>query len=429
MQGHLTQRHPAIGVALGIAWFAALVVGLIGVGQRLLTGHELANYSSAIPWGLWVSAYVYLVGLSAGAFLISSLIFVFGFRRLEPIGKLALFTALVSLVAALLTIWFDLGHMERFYRVFTNGNPVSMMAWMVWMYTAYFVLLLFELWFAMRGDLVDVAPESTLRGRIAALLLGRFGDAFGRRSAATMADSTYDRTADMRMVRTLGAIGVPLAIAFHGGVGALFGVVGAREFWNAPLFPLLFIVGALLSGGGLLTFIVAFFWPDRGSEEHREMVISLGRITLGLLLVYLIMVWAEYSITFYADIPAASRPLYQVLGGPYPWVFWVFQIGLGALVPIALMVARPRSVPWVGIATFLIAACFLATRLNIVIPGLVEPQLAGLDTAYQEARLSYDYFPSPMEWQVFLFVGTVGVGLFFAGFWTLPLVGGKKEAS
>ncbi|KKL73517.1 hypothetical protein LCGC14_2074110 [marine sediment metagenome] len=233
----------------------------------------------------------------------------------------------------------------------------------------------------------------------------------------------------MRVVRILGAIGIPLAIAFHGGVGALFGVVGARHFWNAPLVPLLFIVGALVSGGGLLTFISAFFLPNRGSKEHRDMVTFLGQITLGLLAVYLIMVWAEYSITFYADIPAASEPIYQVLGGPYPWVFWVFQIGLGAVVPIAMMTLRPRSVTWVGIATFLIAATFLATRLNIVIPGLIEPQLVGLDTAYVESRLSYDYFPSLMEWLVLIFVGAVATGLFYAGFRFLPLISRDKEVS
>jgi molybdopterin-containing oxidoreductase family membrane subunit len=233
----------------------------------------------------------------------------------------------------------------------------------------------------------------------------------------------------MRVVRLLGAIGVPLAIAFHGGVGALFGVVGARGFWNAPLYPLLFIVGALLSGGGLLTFITAFFWPDRGSKEHRGMVTYLGQITLGLLAVYLIMVWAEYSITWYSDIPAASRPLYQVLGGPYPWVFWVFQVGLGAVVPIAMMTVRPNSVPWVGIASFLIAATFLATRLNIVIPGLVEPQLAGLETAYTDSRLSFDYFPSLMEWLVFIFILAFGSGLFYAGFRALPLIDRGKEVA
>ncbi len=428
MQVRSAPTRAAIWIPLGLVWVVALVAGLVGVSQRLLTGHELANYSSSIPWGLWVAAYVYLVGLSAGAFLLSSMIYVFGVKRLEPIGKLALFTALVSLVAALLTIWFDIGHMERFYFVYTRGNPVSMMAWMVWMYTAYFILLLVELWYAMRADLVGLSSEPGLNGRFAALLLGRFKDAVGEGRLAQVSEP-YDRAADMRVVRTLGAIGVPLAIAFHGGVGALFGVVGARAFWNAPLVPLLFIVGALVSGGGLLTFVVAFLWPARGSDEHKDMVGFLGRITLGLLVVYLIMVWAEYSITWYADIPSASRPLYQVLGGPYPWVFWVFQVGLGAIVPIAIMLTRPRSVPWIGVASFLIAATFLATRMNIVIPGLIEPQLRGLDTAYQEARLEFSYFPSVMEWLVLIFVGTFATGLFFAGFRNLPITPRGKEVS
>ncbi len=426
MRVEIPQRNFII--PLGIVWLAALVAGLVGVSQRLLTGHELANYTSSIPWGLWIAAYVYFVGLSAGAFLLSAMIYVFGLRKLEPIGKLALFTALVSLIAALLTIWLDLGHMERFYMVFTRGNPGSMMAWIVWLYTAYFVILSLELWFAIRGDLIEVAGDGTLRGRVASLLLGRIGEALGEGRPLAISEP-YDRTSDMRMLRLLGAIGVPLAIAFHGGVGALFGVVGARHFWNAPLVPLLFIVGALVSGGGLLTFLSAFFLPDRGSDKHRDMVTYLGRITLGLLAIYLIMVWAEYSITFYADIPASSEPIYQVLGGPYPWVFWVFQVGLGAVVPIVMMSMRPRSVLWVGLAGFLIAATFLATRLNIVIPGLIEPQIEGLDTAYVDGRLSFDYFPSLMEWLVLIFVGAFTTGLFYAGFRFLPLINRDKEVS
>lgn len=417
-----------VAIPLGLFWLAAFTAGLVGVGMRLTSGHELASYTSSIPWGLWVAAYVYLVGLSAGSFLLSAMIYVFGFRRLEPIGKLALFTALISLLAALVTIWMDLGHMERFYFVFTRGNSLSMMAWMVWLYTAYTILLSVELWFALRKDLVETATKGGFRGRVASLLLGRFGDALSGRPALALVGS-YDATTDMRMVRLLGAMGVPLAIAFHGGVGALFGVVGARGFWNAAIYPLLFIVGALVSGGGLLTFIAAFLWPKDQSKEHREMVTFLGQITLGLLAVYLIMLWAEYSITWYSNIPSESRPLYQVLGGPYPWVFWVFQVGLGAAVPIFMLTFRPKDVTWVGIASFLVAACFLATRLNIVIPGLIEPQLPGLDTAYTDSRLSYEYFPSAMEWLVFIFTVSFAAGLFMLGFTTLPLITDRKEVS
>jgi molybdopterin-containing oxidoreductase family membrane subunit len=163
--------------------------------------------------------------------------------------------------------------------------------------------------------------------------------------------------------------------------------------------------------------------------DHRGTVQLLGRIVLALLGFYLLLLWAEYSITLYADIPSASQPAYQVLGGPYPWVFWVFQVGFGAAMPIAMMLMRPRSVAWVGAAAFLIASTFLATRLNIVIPGLVEPQLEGLETAYVEGRLAFEYFPSVMEWLVLIFVGAFATGLFYAGFRSLPLVGGRKEVS
>jgi len=380
-------------------------------------GHELADYTSSIPWGLWVALYVNFISVSAGTFLISALVYVFGMESLMRVGKLALFTALISLLTALIFIWFDIGHMQRFWELYTRGNPMSMMAWMVWLYTAYFVLLVVELWFAIRADLVEWARRPGFVGWLAARLT------LGRTDVSAAALAT-----DHNVLRVLGGFGVPLAVAFHGGVGALFGVVGARPFWNAPLYPVMFIVAALASGGALLTAVVAFFWPRRDSAEHRELVNTLAMITLGLLAIYLILLWAEYSITYYADIPASAKPLYQVLGGPYPWVFWVFTVALGAVLPIALFFLNAgRSTALAGLASASIVLGFVGNRLNVVIPGFIEPQLEGLDTAFLESRLSYSYFPSPMEWLVVVFVAALGAGLFYAGYRLLPLVT-EKEA-
>ncbi len=416
MRVEISQRN--LAVPLGILWLAALTVGLVGVAQRLLTGHELSNYTSSIPWGLWIAAYVYFVGLSAGMFLIVALANVFGIRRLVGYTKLALFASLVLLLAGLLTIWFDLGQLTRFYRVYTAGNPSSMMAWMVWGYTAYGALLVATLWLVMRGDLIAWSSEPGLKRRVASLLT------FGRRDVPA---ATSDN--DTGTARALFLIGIPLVAAVIGGSGALFGVVGGRHFWNAPLMPILFITVALTSGAALLTFLVTLLAPEKGSANYRDVVLMLGRIVLGLLAFYLLLLWAEYSITLYADIPSASEPVYQVLGGPYPWVFWVFQVALGAVIPIALLSFWPRSAAWVGLASLMVAGSFLATRLNIVIPGLIEPQLEGLDTAFMDSRLSFDYFPSLMEWLVFIFIGAFATGLFYAGYRLLPLIGRGKEVS
>jgi len=403
--------------ALGVLWTLAFAVGAWAVVQRLLLGHELANYGSYVVWGLWVSAYIYFIGLSAGAFLLSSLIYVFASKELEKIGKLSLLVAVVTLVMALLSIWFDLGHMERFYFIYTRPNFRSMMAWMVWLYTAYFLLLLAETWFALRADLARWSASDGWRRFIANLLL------FGRTSL-TERSQAWDRM----VLRLLGSLGIPLAIAFHGGVGALFGTVVARPYWHTPLYPIMFLTGALVSGGALMTATVAFFWPKQ-DPKYAVMVQRLGQIVLMILLFDLLLEWAEFSIPMWYGVGPEYELLQKVLFGPFWWVFWVLHLLLGSLIPIVLLVTRAKKPFWVGIAGGLIATTFMAVRLNIVVPGLIEPQLRGLEEAYQNPRLLFEYVPSLFEWQVVLFIVSLGFGLFYLGYRLLPLVEPAPDSS
>lgn len=375
----------------------AFILGIHGVWERIVSGHTLASYGSYVTWGLWVAAYIYFIGLSAGAFLLSSLIYVFGLTKLEKIGKLALFVALVTLFMALLSIWFDLGHMERFYYVFTRPNFKSMMAWMVWLYTAYFILILVEMWFAMRQDLARISGTGGLRGRVASILI------FGK----------TDFRDDRKYLKVLGSIGVPLAIAFHGGVGALFGTVMARPYWHTALFPILFLTGALLSGGAFITVISVFIYKDE------EIARILSRIVLGLLLFDLMLEWAEYSIPMWYGIGPEYKLLIFVLFGKFWWVFWIFHILFGAIIPLILLI-KP-NLPKIATAGVLIAVTYMAVRLNIVIPGLIEPQVKGIESAFFDPRLRFEYMPSIFEWQVVLFVVCAGIILFYAGLKFLPI--------
>lgn len=387
------------------------VVGAYGLYDRVANGHVNVSYGTYVPWGLWVGAYIYLVGLSAGAFLLSTLVYVFGIRQLESIGKLALFTAIVTLGVAMFSIWLDLGRPERFYELFTQMNPRSIMGWMIWLYATYFVLLVVELWFALRADLVAASERRGIVGMVTKVLV------LGKRDSSSNAVQR-----DRRVLRVLGAVGVPLAVAFHGGVGALFGVVGARPYWNTGLTPIMFLVGALLSGGALLTFVTLVFGPNPGSPEHRQTVVFLGRIVLGLLLLDVVLEWAEYSTGLYAAIPAVAESMRLVLFGNFWWAFWLVHVGLGVVVPALILILRGRSPIWAGIAGLLIAVTFLSVRLNIVIPGLALPELQGLETAFTGPGLSFNYFPTLSEWLVQIWIVAVGLIAFLIGYRLLPIV-------
>jgi molybdopterin-containing oxidoreductase family membrane subunit len=406
----VTETSRLSKLAIGVAWVALAIFGGLGVLVRFTQGHEPAAYGSYVVWGLWVASYIFFIGLSAGAFLLSSLVYVFGVKQLEPAGKVSLFVAVVTLLMALLTIFFDLGRMWRFYRVFTNPNFGSMMAWMVWLYTAYFLLVLAELWMAMRPDLARQQQAPGLRGAVARAL------------ARSRGPLTPAEEADGRQwLKVLGGFGVPLAVAFHGGVGSLFATISAHPYWGTPLMPILFLTGALVSGGGLLAFVVAAFWPRRDTR-FQTMLGYLGRVVVALLALDMVLEWAEFSIPMWYGVGPERNLMMYILFGPFWYVFWGVHLLMGTAIPLYLLLRRGRE-PWaVGSAGLLVAATFLAVRLNMVIPALITPNLSELQRSFYDTRLRFTYVPSLFEWQLIAGMVAFGVALFYVGQRYLPLM-------
>lgn len=383
---------------LGIVLFA---VGMIGWYDRFANGHRNANYGSFVTWGLWVAAYVFFMGLSAGSFLISSLAYVFRVKRFENVARLAVFTAVVTLLLGLLSISVDLGHMGRAYRVLLHPNFSSPMAWMIWAYLVYFVLLMTQFWLLIRADLARAASNGGFRAALCGILTLGVRDTSAERAER-----------DLRKARVIAGIGLPVALMFPAGVGALFGVVAAQPAWNSGLFPVLFILSAVASGAALLTVTATVF--QDGWRRNRETVVALGCVVLVALLLVVLCEMSEFLVGLYGGVPGHVHALGLVLSGPYWWVFWVWQLALGAVVPILLLSLPTRKDPrWVSLSGLLVAVGFVGVRLNIVIPSLAGEELRGLSEAVVSARLQTSYFPSSTEW--LLMAGVVGLGLLLFG--------------
>jgi Ni/Fe-hydrogenase subunit HybB-like protein len=402
--------HPGIvtAIVLLFAW------GSWGVFLRFTQGHELANYGSYVPWGLWVSGYIYFVGLSAGAFYLSSMIYLFNIEKLRPIGRTALLISVITLLISLVCILFDLGQMWRSWEVFVRPNFTSLMAWMIWLYTFYAILLFSELWLEMRTDLVMLARAGgKLSGLYRILSLG-WTVPEGQDGAALA------RASSQLWLRRLSYVGIPLAVAFHGGVGALFAGLTARPYWHTALYPIFFLTGALVSGSGLLLAVAAI--TKIGNKAVEDGLLSLlAKATLGLVLFDLLLEWAEISIPAWYRVGEGYETLKIVLFGEFWYVFWIFHLLLGAAIPIWLLLKKPHSRRAMGVAGGLIAGTFMAVRLNLVIPGQITPMLDGIESAYVDSRLLFSYVPSMFEWSIMAFVVALGATLFLLGRRILPL--------
>lgn len=348
----------------------AILFGSWGVYDRLTFGHENTAYGSYVVWGLWVAMYLFFAGVAAGAFMLATLDLLFHVDTFKGTGRVALWTALVSLGAALLSIWMDLGHMERIWKVYLQGNPDSVMWQMVWGYTLFGLLLLVSLILALRN------PAS-------------------------------------KLLRALMIVGLPLSLFVSGAVGALLGVNASRPFWHVGLLPVQFPVFSLASGAAALLVGLGLFGAKDDPRRARQLWV-LSLLTIGLQVVKLYFLWADYSQSIYGNVPMNVAAVNQILYGPYWWAFWILQLLIGSLIPIVVLIQRKFATHngWAGWMGVLVLIGFAVARANIVFPALTVPELEALTRAFGGQRLTFEYFPSAMEWA--LTIGVTGLaGLAF----------------
>ncbi|GEL06952.1 NrfD/PsrC family molybdoenzyme membrane anchor subunit [Salisediminibacterium halotolerans] len=399
-------------------WISALIISMIiggaAIGYRVIEGLSVTNLSSFVPWGAWVALYIFFVGLSAGAFLLSTLIFVFGMEQYEKVGRYALFTALICMVVALTFILLDLGRMDRAFNAMTYWNVLSVLSWEVRFYLIYMVLLSVELWFAMRTDLIRMAKTTGgLKGKLADIL---------RLGSEDLSERSEKK--DHRWMKILGMIGIPIAIiGVHGGTGTLFAAVAAQPYWNSPLFPVIFVVSALVSGTALLIAMYAVQRKAANKSVDLQLIKGLTMLMIFFLVIDLGLEFYEFLVAGLSMKPEKIEILSVMFTSSMSWSFWGIQIFLGAVVPIFLVFNRRTrdSVKWLTAASVLVVIGIIGVRFNIVVPTQVVQSMSPLPHA--------EYAPNWVEWFSALGVVSMGLLLYSIGVKLLPLETTNEEVS
>jgi len=364
----ITTKRALYGIAI-----LAVVLGIYGFYSRLVFGERDVNYGSYVNWGLWVAGYLFFAGAAAGSFMIATLDYVFELPLFKGTGRFALLASLVTLPAALILIGFDLGRMERIWKVYLEPSFTSLLAQLVWSYTAFLLVV--------AGSL---------------LMIG------------------LDRR---RWLKPLMVAGLVLAIFVSGAIGALLGVNAGRVSFHSAMLPVQFPILNLASGVSLLIVIVGLLGIVQEVARRERLLRVLGLALVVLLLVKSYFLWVDYSVVLYSQVPDAVAVAELVLFGRFAWAFWILQIALGIVVPIVIL-ARPASArngPLAGLAAVLVLVGLAVGRTSIIFPALAIPELEGLAEAFQGPHLGFDYTPSLMEWSVVAGVlGLAGLGYLLA---------------
>ncbi len=375
-------------VAVGLL---GILVGSYGMFERLAYGLTPVAFGSYVPWGLWVSFYLFFLGLSAGAFLVTTLTYVFGMKRLEALAPISAFTVLVCLLCEGLFILLDLGTVSRaFYQFFLSPSFTSLLTWMLVLFSAMGAIYALKTYLLVRGG-------------------------------------------ERRLVTLLSWISMPVGLLFYGTNGAFFAILANRPLWNSSLTPLLFIVAALLSGGALITFLSYALLKNESSKAciGSTACIDLGHVLKYLLILFLALEVMQFSVGYVAAKPNLVAVLNYILTGPSWWVFWVVHLLIGSLVPLALLFLSGGDSKKVALAALLIVVTFVAVRYDFVVPEFSVYPLDGLESAFVHPRLSTAYAPNLNEWLVSVWIISLGLLAFTIGVSRIPVLteanGGKDH--
>ena len=155
-----------------------------------------------------------------------------------------------------------------------------------------------------------------------------------------------------------GAAGVIFALAAHSTLGAVFGFLGGRSIWHGPFLPIYFILSAYVSGSAILVLSLVLHHGSKSQDpapEIREPVRSLGQLLLIFLGIYLFFVIWKLVAAQYGQIPGEFESAMVLVNGPLALQFWLVEITLGLLVPIAILIYTRAQRNWGLIAAPLLS--------------------------------------------------------------------------
>ena len=314
----------AILVALAIAGFICFVISY-------MEGHWVFGTSNVIPWGMAIIITIYLIGLSAGSLMLSSLTYVFGREEYRLISRISVFLAMVLIFGAMVGISLDLGRPEKMWRLF--------------------------MFFALNNMRSMFAVNGILYGVYFAISFIYLGLIFAEK---------------MKFIKKMGILVMIWAAMVHMGTGAIFGFVAARPIFYSPLKPFEFLAAAMASGLALLILVVIFAFKFAKRNFRKEAIFSLGKLLLGLTIALAVLVLIDKLTHLYSP---HREPTLWLLTGPFAWIFWGFQVGCAYLLPI-LLLSHPRfkkRIKSLVAASFLVVMGIFFERFLLVIPGTAHP--------------------------------------------------------
>ncbi len=377
-------------IAIGVCAVLA-VLGIILWVVQLSGGMVQTAMRNLDSWGLYITMFMFFVGLSAGGLIISSVPKAFGIKGFGGISKIAVMTSIACTVGAIAFVVVDLGQPVRLWELFAYSNLGSPLMWDIIVLGTYLILSCVYLWAMLQHE----------KGKVSATAL-----------------------------RVISVIALVVAVLVHTVTAWIFGLQQSHEMWHTALLGPWFVSSALVCGTGLVLVIAIALSKAGYLSVERANLVKLAKLLGAFLMVDLYFFGCDLLTEAF---PAAGGVaiVEMLTSGPLAPFFWG-EIVLSVAAAVICFVPSLRTNPLMVLAGVAAILAILCKRVQLLVGGFQVPNIewpaimtpstitnwqGNLEQAYQ----GMVYWPAPIEFGVTLGVLGLVALIFLLGIKMLPL--------
>jgi molybdopterin-containing oxidoreductase family membrane subunit len=345
-----------LATCLFLAWSWQVYIGMGAAGKR-------------VPqmWALYITTFVFWIGIGHAGTLISAILYLFRARWRTSIYRAAEIMTVFAVMTAGLFPLIHLGRMWFGYWLLPYPNQRSLwpnfrspLLWDVFAISTYLTISAVFLFVGMIPDIAALRDASTGRRKkvYGILALGWEGS-----------DSQWRHY--RRAYGLFAALNTPLVVSVHSVVSWDF-AVALVPGWHSTLFAPFFVDGAIFSGFAMVLVLII---PMRKyfnlyayiQDKHFD---AMGKLLLVTSLVLSYFYVCEAFIAWYSGDHFERASLAWKATGSYAWAFWL-QYFCNSVAPLVLFWRRARTnTAILYIVSILVLIGMWFERFNIIVPSL-----------------------------------------------------------
>lgn len=365
-----TLEKPSIGYLVLLTGILA-GVGVLGFcfATQVRYGMGVAGLNHPVGWGVYITDFVFWIGIGHAGTLISAILFLFRARWRNAIFRAAESMTIFAVMTALLFPVIHIGRAWLFWWLVPYPNQRELwvnfrspLLWDVFAVSTYFSVSAIFFCIGLIPDIAAIRDRATgLRKRIYEML------------AVGWDSSSYQWRHYMAGYGFFAALATPLVLSVHSVVSWDF-AVSIVPGWHSTIFAPYFVAGAVFSGMAMvITILIPFrkiFKLERYlTPWHFDMMARLVLLT-STIVAYSYL--TEYYIAWYSDDVFEKFIFWERAFGEYAVPFWL-MIFCNVIAPLPLWSGKVRTnFTWLFIITIFVNIGMWFERFNIIVSSLTQ---------------------------------------------------------